>query len=106
MMPPYNLTGDDYIDTGITFAGSEGGYQKTTKSGRFGRLPVEIGGSSSTYITDGLWFNDSATTIAFFGGGCDSGSVCGAACLNLNVSAAAASWRLGASVFLEQPKAA
>lgn len=106
MMPPYNLTGDDYIDTGITFAGSEGGYQKTTKSGRFGRLPVEIGGSSSTYITDGLWFNDSATTIALFGGNCYNGSSCGAACLNLGNSAAGAGWYIGASVFLEQPKAA
>lgn len=48
MTPPYNLTGKDFEKVGITFASSGNGYQKGTKSSRFGRIVNSIGGSSST----------------------------------------------------------
>lgn len=52
MTPPYNLTGKDFEKVGITFASSGNGWQKGTKSSRFGRIVNSIGGSSSTYTCD------------------------------------------------------
>ena len=106
MTPPYNLTGKDFEKVGITFKGTGSGYQKGTKSSRFGRIANSTGGSASTYTCDYFWWNDSITAIALVGGSCSSGEGCGADCLNLNDSADNANWLIGASVFLEQPIAA
>lgn len=106
MTPPYNLTGDGYSDVGIKFSGASNGYQKETKSGRYGRIVKTTGGSSSTYTCDYFWWNAGITAVALVGGSCNNGAHCGADCLVLNVSAGAASWNVGASVFLEQPIAA
>lgn len=106
LTPPYNLTGEGYEKVGIKFTGTSSGYQKATKSGRFGRLPKTVGGSSSTYTCDYFWWNDSITAVALVGGSCSSGASCGADYLLLNNSAGDASWSIGASVFLEQPIAA
>jgi hypothetical protein len=106
MTPPYNLTGDDYTDTGLTPSGTSGGYISKSKSSKYGRIPYVASGSSSTYQCDGLWFNNSGTRIALVGGGCDGGLLVGADFLGLYNAASVASWGLGASVFLEQPIAA
>ena len=106
MTPPYNLTGKDFEKVGITFASSGNGYQKGTKSSRFGRIVNSIGGSSSTYTCDYFWWNAGITAVALVGGCCDDGERCGADCLYLNFSAGDANWIIGASVFLEQPIAA
>ena len=106
MTPPYNLTGKDFEKVGITFASSGNGYQKGTKSSRFGRIVNSIGGSSSTYTCDYFWWNAGITAVALVGGSCNAGEICGADCLDLNSSAGSASWNFGASVFLEQPIAA
>ena len=106
MTPPYNLTGKDFEKVGITFTSSGNGYQKGTKSNRFGRIVNSIGGSSSTYTCDYFWWNAGITAVALVGGGCNNGDYCGADCLPLHNSAGAASWGIGASVFLEQPIAA
>ena len=106
MVPPYNLTAAGYIDTGLTPKGTSGGYIKTSQSSKYGRIPYEAAGSSSTYQCDGLWFNNAATCIALVGGHCGSGVLCGSDYLNLSNSAGSAGWNVGASVFLEQPIAA
>lgn len=107
MTPPYNLTGDGYSEVGIKFSGASNGYQKGTKSGRYGRIVESTGGSSSTYTCDYFWWNDTTTPmVALVGGNCSHGAYCGADCLNLNSSAGNANWSIGASVFLEQPIAA
>ena len=106
MTPPYNLTGKDFEKVGITFTSSGNGYQKGTKSSRFGRIVNSIGGSSSTYTCDYFWWNAGITAVALVGGSCDSGEYCGADCLGLHNSAGNAYWYIGASVFLEQPIAA
>lgn len=69
MTPPYNLTGKDFEKVGITFASSGNGYQKGTKSSRFGRIVNSIGGSSSTYTCDYFWWNAGITAVALVGGG-------------------------------------
>ena len=106
MTPPYNLTGKDFEKVGITFASSGNGYQKGTKSSRFGRIVNSIGGSSSTYTCDYFWWNAGITAVALVGGSCSNGEYCGADYLNLDNSAGNAGWYVGASVFLEQPIAA
>lgn len=106
MTPPYNLTGKDFEKVGITFASSGGGYQKGTKSSRFGRIVNSIGGSSSTYTCDYFWWNAGITAVALVGGNCSDGEACGADFLYLLNSAGDANWYVGASVFLEQPIAA
>lgn len=106
MTPPYNLTGADFEKVGITFTGSGSGYQKGTKSSRFGRIVNSTGGSSSTYTCDYFWWNAGITAVALVGGGCNAGESCGADYVNLHDSASDAYWNLGASVFLEQPIAA
>lgn len=106
MTPPYNLTGKDFEKVGITFTSSGNGYQKGTKSSRFGRIVNSIGGSSSTYTCDYFWWNAGITAVALVGGSCNDGDYCGADYLDLNSSAGVASWYIGASVFLEQPIAA
>ena len=106
MTPPYNLTGKDFEKVGITFASSGNGYQKGTKSSRFGRIVNSIGGSSSTYTCDYFWWNAGIPAVALVGGSCSYGGSCGADCLLLNNSAGNAHWSIGASVFLEQPIAA
>ena len=106
MTPPYNLTGKDFEKVGITFASSGNGYQKGTKSSRFGRIVNSIGGSSSTYTCDYFWWNAGITAVALVGGICNNGEYCGADYLYLDSSAGNAYWTVGASVFLEQPIAA
>ena len=106
MTPPYNLTGEDFEKVGITFTGSGSGYQKGTKSSRFGRIVNSTGGSSSTYTCDYFWWNDGITAVAVVGGSCSAEEGCGADYLYLYISASDANSRIGASVFLEQPIAA
>ena len=105
MTPPYNLTGKDFEKVGITLTGATGGYQKETKSCRFGRIPKTVGGSSSTYTCDYFYWNAGIVAVVIVGGNCNNGSDCGEY-VSLNSSAGAASWYVGASVFLEQPIAA
>ena len=106
MTPPYNLTGKDFEKVGIAFEGSSSGWQKGTKSSKFGRIVNSTGGSSSTYTCDYFWWNAEITAVALFGGYCNDGDSCGADCLALSNSASTAYWNIGASIFLEQPIAA
>ena len=106
MKPPYNLTGADYTDTGLTPSGTPGGYVSKSKSCRYGRIPYVASGSETTYQCDGLWFNNGITAIALAGGSCNIGAHVGADCLHLGDAAGVAYWSFGASIFLEQPIAA
>ena len=105
MSPPYNLTGKDFIDTGID-AATAGGWQKDHYMTQWGRFPKTVGGSSSTYTCDYYWINLEIVAIALVGGGCNHGANCGASYVTLNSSASAAVWSFGASLSCEQPSAA
>lgn len=67
----------DYVDSGVTVPAASASYIKKI-SGNF--LPTALGGSSSTYITDGFW-SDTGNRIAFFGGDASAGSLDGVFCL-------------------------
>jgi hypothetical protein len=103
MYPPYNLTGDGYTDVGITPSGTNGGYTSKTLVNKYGRLPKVASGSSSTYLCDGLWFNNSGVRVALVGGYCFAGLHWGSLCVSWDSTASVASWVVGASIILEQP---
>ena len=85
----------DYIDSGITVpAGASASYVKKI-SGNF--IPTALGGSSNTYVTDGLWSN-TGNRIAFFGGAASSGALAGAFCLHVHDAASGSGASSGAGL--------
>ena len=106
MTAPYNTTGDGYIDTGITMGGTSGGYISATKMTEYGRLPVTMNGSETTYTCDGGWYNASQVDYALAGGGCADGFRVGASALVLSDLVSNTGWDFGASLSCEQPLAA
>ena len=106
MTAPYNTTGDGYTDTGVTMGGTNGGYISATKMTRYGRLPVTMSGSDSTYTCDGGWYNASQVDYALVGGACNNGFLVGASALRLANLVSATAWAIGAALSCEQPLAA
>lgn len=77
-VPPYDSTGDGYISTGMTPTGTSGGYcSKMEMASDIGRIPTVASGSETTYECDGLWFTNTDTRVALFGGNRGNGSRCG-----------------------------
>ena len=75
----YNITGDGYISLdNSTPKGSFGGHISDVLCTKYGINPTTASGSSSTHYTDGLWFNNSITSYALFGGGWSDSLRCGA----------------------------
>lgn len=105
MTPPYNMTGDGYTDTGVDLSAFTNGYVKTTTMREFGRIPTSTGGSASTYVCDYLWADAGGVAVALVGGDCVYGSVCGTACLRLNLAASSTVRTVVASLSCEQPSA-
>lgn len=105
MKPPYNFTGADFTDTGIT-ACETGGYQKETHMTRWGRFVKSVGASSSTYVCAYYWINMTIVAIALVGGLCNDGAYCDASVVSLDDTASSAHWGVGASLSCEQPSAA
>lgn len=93
----YNTNGADYIDIGTTPTGTSGGYIKKMSFNEYGMFAKDASGSSSTYYCDGLYFNNSATTYACFGGHSYVGAACGAFFVGLNSAVSLASWNIGAA---------
>jgi len=94
----FNLTGSGYVSiSGATPSGTSGGYinkwQKTDK----GFIPYQSSGSRTTYVPDGLWFDNSQNNYVFVGAGSHNGLLCGAA-VALNGAPAVTDWYFGASL--------
>lgn len=105
MIPPYNLTGEGYTDTGISWSGWNSGFIKNTVMSHLGRIPNELE-QNAKHIPDWCWFDNDNINIALVGGSCNNGAYCGAAYLLLNVAASGTSWTIGAALSCEQPSAA
>lgn len=85
MTPPYNFDGKDYEATNIVPSGTSGGYVNLASvSDKFGYVPKVASGSETTYMCDGLWFNNSQTDYARVGGSWDSAGRCGSRAVSLN----------------------
>lgn len=106
MYPPYNTDGTGYINTGVTFAGTSGGYISDTIMTEYGRLPKTASGSDSTYVPDGLWWNTSQLNYALSGGYCYNGLRVGVSCLYLADALSASAWVIGPSLSYKKPAAA
>ncbi|MDD3415475.1 MAG: hypothetical protein PHY47_15945 [Lachnospiraceae bacterium] len=101
----YNLTGSGYLTVAsATPGGTSGGYISGVNiANGFGIIPVTASGSSSTYLADGLWFNNSQTDIALVGGNCSNSLLCGPFCSALADTAAYAGWYFGAALSYKKP---
>jgi len=95
----YNKTGSGYINTGITISGTSGGYiSSIALAGDYAFVPTVVSGSSSTFIPDGCWFNNSIIGFARFGCCSDDGLLVGAFTLNLNNVLSNSNWNFGLSL--------
>ena len=95
----YNMTGDGYINTGVTVTSNVSGYTvKYSARNAFGIVPYVGSGSETTYYCDGAWVYTSDVYVANVGGYCGNGATCGAFYVNLNVAASHSTWSFGASV--------
>lgn len=67
---PYNLTGKDYIDSGIVYTDDldEVTYPSKSSTSKAGRFPIEFTGSSNTYTCDGFWLDKNELTYVLVGG--------------------------------------
>ena len=96
----YNLDGAGYLTlAGATPAGTSGGYISYMKSDLpYGRIPVTASGSSSTYETDGLWFNNGQVDYALVGGRWYDALLCGAYCAHVSAAASKTSSDIGVAL--------
>ena len=97
----YNTDGSGYISIGTTPAGTSGGYIDTMNFNEYGMFAKNAGGTdsgSSTFFCDGLWFNNSATCYALFGGYSSNGLPCGAFYCLLNYTVSDSTWSIGVAL--------
>lgn len=95
----YNKTGSGYINTGITISGTSGGYiSSIALAGDYAFVPTVVSGSSSTFIPDGCWFNNSIIGFARFGCCSVDGLLVGAFPLHLYHVLSHSSWNFGLSL--------
>lgn len=81
----YNLDGSGYIEIpNSTPNGTNSGYISGVVSTKYGIIPVVANGSASTYLCDGLWFNNSGVYYAIIGGISDTKSRAGSFCTSLS----------------------
>lgn len=95
----YNESGNGYITiSGVTPAGTSGGYINKSKMTEYGKIPYTASGSDSTYECDGLWFNNSQTNFALCGGSSYYGLLVGAFSSLLYSAASVSYWNSGAAL--------
>mgnify|MGYP006972482272 FL=1 len=95
----YNKTGSGYINTGITISGTSGGYiSSIALAGDYAFVPTVVSGSSSTFIPDGCWFNNSIIGFARFGCCSADGLLVGAFTLHLTYVLSDSCWFFGLSL--------
>jgi hypothetical protein len=91
----YNTTGSGYISTGCNVSGTSA-YIKDMRYSAVGRIEKTIGGSATTYYSDGLWANTNAYAIV--GGNWSAGTLCGPFACSLYAAPSDPSASIGASL--------
>ena len=102
----YNVTGDGYIDSGVTNAGTVSQcYIKNMKLvPKLGLVPTsDAGGSSSTYYCDGFWSNSSVVGFARFGSNPSDGLLVGAFAFAVSYASSISTWHYGVSLSYSKP---
>ena len=87
----------DYISTGITMPDASGVYISNFANTSKGFIPSAVTGSSSTYVTDGLWTNTGSLAV-LFGGTATDGLLDGAFCVHASNAASSVSFSVGGGV--------
>lgn len=100
----YNTSGTGYISIGLTPSGTSSGYISSgTLLTDYGFFPTTMNGSSSTYYTDGMWYNNSGTMAALVGGACYDGLLVGAFASALSSAPSSAPWGIGSALSCKPP---
>ena len=95
----FNTDGTGYIAiSNSTPSGTSGGYISGWSKSEYGMIPLVASGTSSTYLCDALWFNNSVTLFSLVGGDSNVSWPCGAFCSSLDAWAGNRSWRIGAAL--------
>lgn len=97
----YNLDGTGYVAIpGSTPSGTSGGYITKCILNPKCLIPITINGSSSTFYSDGLWFNNSGIMFLLFGGVSDDALRVGVLCSSLYDVSSLSYWNLGSSLYI------
>jgi len=100
----YNFTGAGYVEIpNGTPVGTDGGYISQMLYTPFGMFPKTMSGSSSTYYTDGGWFDNSQVNVGLIGGSLVDESLVGASCIGLDGNVSFAYWNYGVSLSCKPP---
>jgi hypothetical protein len=103
--PPYNETGADYIDTGLSMSGTSGSYISAGVLTDYGEMPTVLGGTSDTNYCCGGWYNASQVDHALVDGGCAAGLLCGGAVV-VYYLVSNSGWDVSARAYLKTPTTA
>lgn len=87
----------DYVSTGVTLPVAAGAYISNFANSGKGFLPSAVTGSSTTYVTDGLWTNTGSMAMGF-GGAANSGALAGAFFLSADAAASYVAVNIGGGV--------
>ena len=87
----------DYVSTGVTLPVASGAYISNFANSGKGFLPSAVTGSSTTYVTDGLW-TATGSMAMLFGGNASAGAWDGAFCLSAATAASAVTVSIGGGV--------
>lgn len=93
----YNTDGSGYISISATPSGITGGFISKMNFINYGLLPVVLSGSSTTYYTDCMWYNNSIVSYIIVGGCSDSGLGAGAFYMSTNNTTSYTNYTLNAS---------
>lgn len=93
----YNTDGSGYISISATLSGITGGFISKMNFINYGLLPVVLSGSSTTYYTDCMWYNNSIVSYIIVGGCSDSGLGAGAFYMSTNNTTSYTNYTLNAS---------
>ena len=112
LIPKITLDPAKYDDVGTSYeiagaavpSGASGSYIRKMQVGKCMLMPVEIGGSETTYFCDGLWTN-TGTRVAEFGGHWRNAGVVGAFCWRLNDDASNSGSDVGSRLVRKNYKA-
>lgn len=95
----YDATGSGYKTVvNCTPGGTSGGYVSGVVCTEDGVFLKTASGSESTYMCDGLWFNNSGASYMLVGGTCGDRALCGAFYGDLYCALSAAGWSIGAAL--------
>lgn len=95
----FNLDGTGYVAiSNSTPTGTNGGCINTYYATEYGMIPKNANGSATTYLCDGIWWNNSQINFARVGGNSVDGTQCGAFYTGLSGLATYTTWGGGADL--------